>query len=249
MADGPLNELRSSLDKLLKDGAYSDLTIISGQDEYRVHKAIVCPRSIFFEKACNSPFKEGCTSTISLPEDDPNAVESMIQYLYHLDYQQRHEAELESPENPLDDESVLEVEAPPFVSRAPPSMKPGDALGPKRNETTNFPNLAIHARIYSLGEKYGIQGLKTLSLDKFSREVKYHRNSEDFIHAVKEVFTSTVEEDGGLRDVILGEIVNHPDLLDKEQLQDVVKSCGLCFELMMRLRRSPRAHGGWGFGK
>lgn len=35
-------------------GAYSDLTIICGHFEGKVHKCIVCPQSDFFKKACES---------------------------------------------------------------------------------------------------------------------------------------------------------------------------------------------------
>jgi hypothetical protein len=44
----------SSIDhafRLFASGEYSDCTIICGQDRYRVHKAIICPRSTFFTAA------------------------------------------------------------------------------------------------------------------------------------------------------------------------------------------------------
>ncbi|KAM0234351.1 hypothetical protein ACHAP5_010117 [Fusarium lateritium] len=46
-----------SLAKLLDTGDYSDLTIICGKDRYKVHKAIVCPRSSFFKAAVGGKFK------------------------------------------------------------------------------------------------------------------------------------------------------------------------------------------------
>ncbi|KFH47036.1 hypothetical protein ACRE_021350 [Hapsidospora chrysogenum ATCC 11550] len=113
-------------------------------------------------------------------------------------------------------------------------------LKKQERETLERSKLIIYARIYSLGEKYGIRELKNLSLSEFQKEVEYRWDEEDFIDAVKEVFTSTVDGDRGLRDVIVQAIVDHPDLLDKDQLQDVVKSCGLCFELMMRFRSFKR---------
>ena len=38
--------------RLYESGEYSDLTVVCGRDVYNVHKAIVCPRSEFFSKAC-----------------------------------------------------------------------------------------------------------------------------------------------------------------------------------------------------
>jgi len=37
---------------IYESGDYSDLTVICGGDVYKVHKAIICPRSDFFSKAC-----------------------------------------------------------------------------------------------------------------------------------------------------------------------------------------------------
>jgi transcriptional accessory protein Tex/SPT6 len=152
----------------------------------------------------------------------------MIHYLYHLDYPRWDGAVLATSENPLPCELVLKVGDPSIVFYAHLKKKERKKL--RRNKLT------LYAKIYSLGEKYGIQGLKALSLSEFQKEVEDPWNMQDFIYAVKEVFTSTVEGDRGLRDVIVQAIVEHPDLLDEEQLRDVVKSCGLCFELMIRFR-------------
>lgn len=39
---------------------YSDLTITCGSDKYLLHRAIICPRSKFFDKACDGGFKVRC---------------------------------------------------------------------------------------------------------------------------------------------------------------------------------------------
>lgn len=84
--DAPNNELMSALATLLEAGKYSDLTIVCGMKRYAVHRAIVCSRSGFFDGACSSPFREAETGIIDLSEDDPEAVEHMVNYFYHLDY-------------------------------------------------------------------------------------------------------------------------------------------------------------------
>lgn len=38
--------------RLYESSAYSDLTVIYKEDVYKVHKAIICPRSDFFSNKC-----------------------------------------------------------------------------------------------------------------------------------------------------------------------------------------------------
>lgn len=44
---------------LYKSGRLSDLTVSCGGRKYRVHKAIVCAQSPFFDRACAGSFKVG----------------------------------------------------------------------------------------------------------------------------------------------------------------------------------------------
>ncbi|KAF2703829.1 hypothetical protein K504DRAFT_507740 [Pleomassaria siparia CBS 279.74] len=84
--ESPNVELMSALASLFECGKYSDLTIVCGTKRYSVHRALVCSRSEFFDGACRNPFQESQTGVIDLTEDDPEAVEHMVNYFYHLDY-------------------------------------------------------------------------------------------------------------------------------------------------------------------
>ncbi|GME35200.1 btb poz-like protein [Neofusicoccum parvum] len=84
--DAPSTELLTAFASLLSSGKYSDLTVQSGEKSWAVHKAVICSRSGFFDGACSHPFKESASGIIDLSEDDPEAVEHMIHYFYHLDY-------------------------------------------------------------------------------------------------------------------------------------------------------------------
>jgi len=55
---------------------------------YAVHRAIVCSRSGFFDGACSSPFREAETGIIDLSEDDPEAVEHMVNCMRPQIFQQ-----------------------------------------------------------------------------------------------------------------------------------------------------------------
>ena len=64
--------------RLFECGKYSDLTIVCNSKKYSVHRAIICSRSDFFEGACRNPFRESEMGVIDLTEDDPEAVEHMV---------------------------------------------------------------------------------------------------------------------------------------------------------------------------
>ncbi|KAK8176730.1 BTB/POZ protein [Phyllosticta citribraziliensis] len=80
---------------LLESGQFSDLKIRCKEDEYNVHKAIVCPQSDFFGTALNSVggFKESKTNVIELHEADPAVVRAIVQFLYRSDYQMDPESD------------------------------------------------------------------------------------------------------------------------------------------------------------
>nr|OQO30859.1 hypothetical protein B0A51_01482 [Rachicladosporium sp. CCFEE 5018] len=64
------------------DGKYADLTIEVGERKWKVHKFIVCSGCDFFAKACDGRFQEATANTIKMPEDDPMAVNALLEYLY-----------------------------------------------------------------------------------------------------------------------------------------------------------------------
>ncbi|RYC79247.1 hypothetical protein BFJ63_vAg17874 [Fusarium oxysporum f. sp. narcissi] len=99
------------------------------------------------------------------------------------------------------------------------------------------PNLCLHAKVYALGEKYGIDDRKGFVSHKFQAEAQHHWQSDNFLHAIREVYTSTIDEDRALRDVVVEVVDAHPELLDQPRWQDSIKDLSLCFDLLMRSRR------------
>ncbi|PVI05414.1 hypothetical protein DM02DRAFT_686347 [Periconia macrospinosa] len=75
------------------EAVVSDLTIVCRDDIYKVHKAIICPRSRFFHAAVGFG-KEAAESRIDLSHDDPEVIKLMIQYFYELDYKVENEARM-----------------------------------------------------------------------------------------------------------------------------------------------------------
>ncbi|VUC32711.1 unnamed protein product [Clonostachys rosea] len=214
--DEPVKELTSSLQRLFKNESYSDLTILCGGSQYKVHRALICPRSSFFEAACRNNFKEAKTGEISLPDDDPVAVKMMIRYFYHLDY------------------------SPPGIKTASHQtpVQLSQASRPQASATPT--HLVLHAQVYALGEKYGIPGLKALAATKFKNEVDQHWHSQDFLLALKEVYSSTVDHDRSLRDIVVQAVSAHLQLLETKDFQDAIKGLDLPYDLLINLKRIGR---------
>jgi hypothetical protein len=161
----------------------------------------------------------------------------MIRFFYYFDYPtlselQEEASRIQNHPNPKESRTPTKmVESPPiFSSLGHPVSKPE----PEPELLT--PNLTIHAKVYALGEKYDIGGLKTLSLVKFKTEARVHWNTDGFISAVEEAYTSTIDQDRGMRNAVVEAIYQHTSVLDKKPMQDVVRRLDLCFDLMMRFR-------------
>ncbi|KKZ63843.1 hypothetical protein EMCG_01850 [[Emmonsia] crescens] len=202
--EGPSRELLDSFKMLYSSGQYSDLTISSNKKDYRVHRAIVCPRSSFFSTALRGDFKaskiEGHEGTISLQEDDPQVVDIMINYFYHLDYNIFPQGN--KMDSPNSGSEIFEV-------------------------PQTYSSLTIHAKVYCLGEKYLINSLKALALQKFKATAREHWDVNDFLEAAKQAYTSTIETDRGLRDAVIAVLYDHSELLDREEAQIVFKELNM----------------------
>ncbi|EGY23750.1 BTB/POZ domain-containing protein [Verticillium dahliae VdLs.17] len=77
----------SEIQSLLLTGEHSDLTISTSKGEYQVHRLVVCSRSRVFATKCSPQWHtQGEKPSISLVEDDPTAVDCMVQYFYKSNY-------------------------------------------------------------------------------------------------------------------------------------------------------------------
>ncbi|KAK4545968.1 hypothetical protein LTR36_002532 [Oleoguttula mirabilis] len=67
---------------------YSDYTITCQSFTAKVHRIVLHTQSVFFATAFSGGFREGQPSStaMNLPEDDPAAVEAMIEYFYNGKY-------------------------------------------------------------------------------------------------------------------------------------------------------------------
>ncbi|KAK4243283.1 BTB/POZ protein, partial [Corynascus novoguineensis] len=97
----------NDLSKLHGDEKYADVTVTCGEHTLRLHRAIICSQSPFFETACSGGFKESTTGHISIEEVDPDIFAKSVKFIYtgnypdedHLNPQSCDEAILEHIEH------------------------------------------------------------------------------------------------------------------------------------------------------
>lgn len=79
--------------------------------------------------------------------------------------------------------------------------------------------LLIQAKIYEVGDKYDVAGLKEVAREKYLPACAEYWDSEQFGSAAHYAFSTTPENDQGLRDIVRDTISKHMDLLNKPALE------------------------------
>jgi hypothetical protein len=97
-------------------------------------------------------------------------------------------------------------------------------------------SLVVHAKVYALSKKYNINGLKLLALEKFRIEADQDWDTADFLLAAKEVYTSTSTADQEIRDAVTTIVYEHPEILDRDETQELIKGLDLGFDVLKRVR-------------
>ena len=94
-----------------------------------------------------------------------------------------------------------------------PSAPPLPLLNGKADQ------LLLHAKMYEYADKYDVVGLKDLAIEKFSRSCKHFWNRDEFSIAAHHVFSTTVDTDKGLRDIVSATISAHMGLVKKPEVK------------------------------
>ncbi|KAF2279791.1 uncharacterized protein EI97DRAFT_482573 [Westerdykella ornata] len=200
MAEAARQKALESLKKLLQSGDFSDLVVTCGEDEYKVHKAIVCPRSTFFASAVQFSGKEAQEGKINLPEDEPETIKLLMQYLYEGVYG----PPIKEPNATTKDyfpHTCEWVNSGGFYWCNQPLCPHHDCGDGKCSykcaaficrECVPLPEMGLltHSKLYKMGDKYA-----------------HH------------AFTSTPEHDKGLRDIVSRTISSHRSLMKKPEIE------------------------------
>ncbi|KAK2757280.1 hypothetical protein FQN54_004794 [Arachnomyces sp. PD_36] len=238
----PVSALMNSL---LFSEKYSDLTIISRNEGFHVHRAVVCAQCPFFEKAIEGPFSESQTNVIILNDDGPEVVSKMITFMYTGNYddnprsqdivtRDRQVAEsttLPTPATSSDTEAVQSTTCEQSSSDgdSSPAVMPSDQGG------------IINVRVYVLAEKYDLGSLKNLAKGKFEAWAQTHWNDDGFSGVVRAIFGTVPEHDRELHEVAYKIIADKSDhLLVKPDIQHLVQDCGALATAVMLQNREDK---------
>ncbi len=285
---------------------------------FKVHKVILGSRSFFFAAACWGDFKvgrgmnfpqnmlnlsmqEAKSNIINLPDENPELVKKMLEYLYALDYtgvtnttvyvNSRDFQGGASPATGLNGEEVGDFSTQSRTQQAllrgaktcwealhealqqtlPRGVKTcWEALHETLQQQSHYfddtmdllvkqktpqgidsiqhgkarlipaGELAIHASMYSLADKYGIEGLKSTSVQKMTAALQgigWDNRMEDFATAVAIAWTTTPASDRDLRTVLLDYSFIHVKSLVKvkEVEQTFEHLPQFAFDLLARL--------------
>lgn len=95
--------------------------------------------------------------------------------------------------------------------------------------------LITHAKMYEIGDKYNVSGLKELSLHKFQRACGKYWNYPEFAEAANHAFSTTPDDDKGLRDIVCTTISEHMVLMKEPEVEALLTEFnGLAFGLLKK---------------
>ncbi|OCK94607.1 uncharacterized protein K441DRAFT_560365 [Cenococcum geophilum 1.58] len=246
---------------LIEKNKYSDLLVICGSDRYPVHRAIVCPRSTWFEDKY----------------EEPDVIAAVLTFLYTLDYADSgpqlsfglphdrsslfsHDsgAEGHAPPPPEDGcqgsissptPAESENESRPATSReGSPLPTPAASSSSPDNTSTHTvhadpgsqPNeLVLHAKMCLAGHRFGIPPLLEVAKEKFEKRLRSETWKAEMLPCIHEIerqqgSCDTIRE---LKDSLLKSAKRRfRDLKQMDGLKEMVMDCPeFASELMKNL--------------
>ncbi|KAH8709824.1 Speckle-type POZ protein-like [Beauveria bassiana] len=97
-----------NLGHLLESGQFSDLTLVCGDKQFNVHKAVVCAQCRVLAAAIREPFQASKTGKIVIEEYDTDTVEKMVEFLYTGDYKPQFHQDEETNDDEVPEEDPVQ---------------------------------------------------------------------------------------------------------------------------------------------
>lgn len=178
------------------------VTLVVGKKrkEFKVHKKLICEASKFFNDAFNGPFKEGKEGIMYMPEDDPDVITYLVDWLYR--------SPLPMVEDPANSDEEQAKKTTPISKSADTQFGPATKaeheaqLGlAKKEEAAKKKALQARLdplfdklfRLYYFAEKLFINELKNQCMDRIRRGMcRYDRTMRASV--CKQVYAHTTKE-------------------------------------------------------
>jgi len=177
-------------------------------------------------------------SRVKSTDSDPDAVKLMVHFFYHLDYcadiilaAPVSSTSSSTPSRP----THFSTNGKKSLNSSKASLTAPASARPVSQSTDG--NMVMHAKVFAAVVKYQVSALKILAASKFAQAVKANANHASFAEAIHISYTTTPEEVIELRDVIVRALTAHEELLEKEEVEAVVRIInGFAYELLKRDR-------------
>ncbi|KAI4099365.1 MAG: hypothetical protein LQ339_006040 [Xanthoria mediterranea] len=193
-------------------GNFTDFTIACGKLEWKVHRVVICSHSDYFRRL--EGFEEGKTSRLDLQEENPAVVAKLVNYLYTCDYD---DCVFDFPGHDSEDSNAKESE----------EASNEDSRERSKSQAFKPGELALHARMYVVGDMYCVDQLKLLAKAKFSAALVNDWDKEDFPEIIRFIYDNTVSSDRGLRESLVPTLLQHKEILRADDtFMNVVETHG-----------------------
>jgi hypothetical protein len=194
---------------------------------------------------------------VNLPEDDPTLLKLYIQFLYEAEYEPRLLLRKtgDGPTNYV----VTAERISPYTYRFPHTcwgskqtyICPHHHCNKKRGKDDfsckeccdevppppgNAGHLLLHTKMYEIGDRFGTESLKEIALEKFHRACGVFWDSDEFAHAAHHAFSTTPDNDMGLREIVAETISQHLEIFHKPAVEALVQEFHDLAVAVLRLR-------------
>lgn len=202
--------------------------------------------------------QEATKNQIDLPDDNPNALERMLTYLYASKYDDLDVSEEETPTKPNDPcEQNAEISDPPAAEdrdERSSQTSSGQGMWSIKAEAAELPVHVLvsainnNVLVYALADKYDIDLLKELAHTKFQIRTADEWAVSEIVNVLQNVYTTTPTTDRRLRTVMLQVCLRYmEDLMQDETFRQLLHGdASLCFDVLSEVQRqnSERANNG-----
>ncbi|KAF4439481.1 hypothetical protein F53441_12588 [Fusarium austroafricanum] len=210
---------RAGFRHLLNEGKYSDMTIICAKDEFKVHRAVVCTQSTWFEEAMATPPKKKTKKSVTLAED-PLLIPYLLEFLYTGTYSLQNNPTEDAarskeiqerldthPRCPIPKDSIPKASGFKIPDR--PVRRSTRIMSHTAPTADPIPNeITVSIKLFLMAEKYDLPALALLARDRFYTACKARwvtkswkedetswQATQEFEEIVLDVYTSTEEVD------------------------------------------------------